>query len=93
MFHLNFVLVSNLNSSRQLALSGNIPTEVHKDSSNICNSILQDIWNCEILGKQYFPKNLKLAGITLVCKKKDPTLVQNHRPVSVLPSVLMSFKE
>ena len=28
------------------------------------------MWNYEILGKQYFPKNLKLAEITPVYKKK-----------------------
>ena len=30
---------------------------------------------------------LKLADITPVYEKKDPTLVENYRPVSVLPSV------
>ena len=54
--------VSNLNSMK-VGTFGNIPTKVLKDSFNICNSILQDIWNYEILGKQYFPKNLKLADI------------------------------
>ena len=67
--------VSNLNS-KKVGSFGNIPMKVLKDSSNICNSIRQDIWNYEILGKQYFLKNLKLADITPVHKKKDPTLVQ-----------------
>ena len=49
---------------------GNIPTRVLKDSSNVCNSVLQDMWNYETLGKHYFPKNLKLADITTVYKKK-----------------------
>ena len=63
---------------------GNIPTKVLKDSSDICNLILQDIWNYEILGKKYFPKNLKLLDINPVYKKTDPTLVENYRPTSVL---------
>ena len=47
-----------------------------------------NILNYEILGKQYFPKNLKLADITPVYKEKVPTLAENYRPVSVLTSVL-----
>ena len=83
--------VSNLNS-KKVGTFGNIHTKVLKNSSNICNSILQDIWNCEILGKQYFPKNLRLVDITPVHKKKDSTLVENYRPVSVLPCVSKVFE-
>ena len=52
-----------------------------KSSSDICNVALQNIWSSEILGKSYFPDNLKLEDITPVYKKKDPTLVENYRPV------------
>ena len=45
--------VSRLNS-KKAGTFGNIPTKVLKDSSNICSSILQDMWNYEILEKQYF---------------------------------------
>ena len=83
--------VSNLNSKKARTF-GNIPTNVLKDSSDIFNSILQDIWNYEILVKQYSPKNLKLADMTPVYKKKDPTLVENYRPVSVLPCVSKIFE-
>ena len=58
-----------------------------KISCEICNVDLQNIWNSEILEKLYFPNNLKLADVTPVYKKKDPTLVENYRPVSVLRSV------
>ena len=36
-------------------------------------SLLKIDWNYEILGTQYFSENWKLAGITPVYKKKDPT--------------------
>ena len=52
---------------------GNIPTKMLKRSSDICNVALQNIWNSEILGKLYFPNKLKLADITPVYKKKDPS--------------------
>ena len=83
--------ISHLNT-KKVGTFGNIPTKVLKESSNVCNSTLKHIWNYEILGKQNFSKNLKLADITPVYKKKDPTLVENYRPVSVLPSVSKVFE-
>ena len=64
----------NLNSKKP-GTSGNVPTNMLKSSSEICNVALQNIWNSEILGKLFFPNKLKLADITPVYKKKDPTLV------------------
>ena len=58
-----------------------------KSFSEICNVVLQNIWNSEVLRKWYFPNKLKLADITSVYKKKDPTLVENYRPVILLISV------
>ena len=52
--------ISNLNS-KNAGTFRNILSKVLQESSNICNSILQDIWNYEILEKQYFPKKLKPA--------------------------------
>ena len=70
---------------------GNIPTKMLKSSSEICNVFLQNIWRSEILRKSYFPNKLKLADITSVYRKKDPTMVGNYRPVSVLPFVPKVF--
>ena len=83
--------VSNLNS-KKTGTFGNNSTKVLKDSSDICDSILQDIRNYEILGKQYFTKNLKLADVTPLYKKKDPTLFENYRSVSVLSCVFQVFE-
>ena len=44
--------------------------------------------NYEILEKPCFPKYLKLSYITPVYKKKDPTLVEHYRPVSLLISCI-----
>ena len=63
-----------------------------RNSSEICSVVLQNIWNSEILGKLYFPNKLNLADITPIYKKKDPTLVENYRPVSVLPFVSKMFE-
>ena len=39
-----------------------------------------------------FPNELKLADIKPVFKKCDPTIVQNYRPISVLPAVSKIFE-
>ena len=82
--------VSNLDS-KKVGSFGNIPMKVDKDSPDICNSVLQDIQNYEILGK-HFLKILKLADITPVNKKKDRTLAKNYQPVSILPCISKVFK-
>ena len=81
--------LSSLNSKKAVTF-GNIPTKVRKISSDICYKVLEKTWNSEILGKQYFPQNLKLADITPAFK--DPTLAENYRPVSVLPTVSKVFE-
>ena len=78
--------LSSLNSKKAETFD-NIATKVVKISSDICNKVLHKIWNSEILGKQNFPQNLKLADITLAFEKKDPTLAENYRPVTVLDPV------
>ena len=72
--------------SKNAEILGNIPAKVLKEPSNVCNAVRRDIWNFETSQKQNFPQNLKLADITTVYKKKDPTLVENYRPVGVLPT-------
>ena len=61
--------ISNLNSKKARTF-GNIPTKVLKESSEICNIVLKDIWNYEIPETRYFFDNIKLANITPVYKKK-----------------------
>ena len=63
-----------------------------KSSSEICNVVLQNMRNSEILGKLYFPNKLKLTDITPVFKRKDPTLVENYRPIRVFSSVSKIFE-
>ena len=98
MYHLNHVLVLKEYGSltyrkrfliwtpRKQGLS-EIFLRKYLNSSDICNSILRDIWNYETSQKQYCSKNYKLADTTPVYKKKDPTLVENYQSVSVFPCV------
>ena len=54
-----------------------------KSSSEICNKVLTNIWNFEILENHNFSNKLKLVNITPVYKKNDRTLVENYRHLSV----------
>ena len=83
--------LSSLNSKKAVTF-GNTPTKVRKISYDIFYKVLEKTWNSENLGTQYFPQNLKLADITPVFKKKDPTQAENYRPVSVLPAVSKVFE-
>ena len=50
-------------------------------------SPLKNRWNFEMLQKLCFSKNLKLADVTPIYKKKNLNLAQHYRPVSVVPTV------
>ena len=93
LFHFKEISVSDMTkelSSLNLKKAGtfrNIPTKMLRISSDIYNKVLQKIWNSEILREKCFLQNLKLADITPIFKKKDPTLAKSYRPVSVLLTV------
>ena len=51
-------------NSKKAETFGTTANKVLKISSDICNKVLDKIWNSGILRKQNFPQNLKLADIT-----------------------------
>ena len=57
--------ILNLNSKKP-GTFGNTPTKMLKSSSKICNVVLQNISNSEILRKLYFPNKLKLSEKDLI---------------------------
>ena len=83
--------MSNLNSKKAETL-GHIPTNVVKESSKIWNILLKNLCSYKILRTQYFSDNLKLDVITPVFEKRDPVLVENYKPLSVLPCVSKIFE-
>lgn len=46
----------------------------------------------EIIEKKLFPDKLKLADITLIFYKGEPSLAKMYRPVSKTPCVLKIFE-
>ena len=58
----------------------------------MCSPILATSCDEEILLLKHFPKNLKLAVVTPIFKKKDKFFVENYRPASILPTVSKIFE-
>ena len=50
------------------------------------------IWNNEIVDNMKFPTKLKYADITPIFKKLECIMVNNYRPVSILPVVSNIFE-
>ena len=70
----------------------NIPVKELKQAANIISEPLMNIWNKEIVKNKTFPTKLKLAEISPIFKKLDSILVNNYRPVSILPVVSKIFE-
>ena len=62
-----------------------------KLSTVTCKQTLTDIFNKNIC-ENNFPDELKLADVTPIYKKDDPTNSKNYRPVSVLPVTSKIFE-
>ena len=71
---------------------GDIPSKCLKLSSTEIAIHLIHIWNHQIIDQNIFQSLLKLADVTPVYKKGDPTSLKNYRPVSVLPNVSKVFE-
>ena len=70
----------------------NIPIKQLKEMGDVVSEPLKHIWNEEIIGKQRFPSELKLADISPIFKKLETIHKENYRPVSVLPVVSKIFE-
>ena len=66
---------------------GDIPSKCLKLISNEIVLHLLHVWNHQIIDQNIFQSLLKLADVTFVFKKGNPTSVKNYRPISVLPNV------
>ena len=54
--------------------------------------ILLNVWNEGISKDCTYPDKLKLADVSPVCKKENPLLTKNYKPVNVLPTVTEIFE-
>ena len=69
-----------------------IPIRLLKSISYIISNTLTDAFN-NAINNGIFPENLKWANITPIFKKGDPTLKENYRPISILPTISKVFEK
>ena len=82
-------VIMNLYSSKATPI-GNLYIDILKSTIDIHLSFITNSINLSIK-KDCFPKELKLAEISRIFKKKDDLDKENYRPVSVLPRVSKVF--
>ena len=70
----------------------NISTRLLKDISPVIVSILTHIIK-QSLNTGIFPQRLKIAKVVPLFKKGDPYVIDNYRPISLLPSLSKVFEK
>ena len=84
-------MIDNLDS-RINETFGGTPANCLKGVSDISAKFLHTVWNDEVFQDLKFPSELKLADVVLAFKKEDSTLVENYRPISLLPIISKIFE-
>ena len=84
-------IIDNLDS-RKSRIFGGIPANCLKGVSDISAKFIRTVWNDEILTDLKFPRELKLAGVVPAFKKEHSSLVENYRPISLLPVISKIFE-
>ena len=79
-------------SNKQSGTFMNIPAKQLKQTIDIICEPIKCIWNEEVIQNKIFPSKLKLAEITPIFKALETILVENYRPVSILPIVSKIFE-
>ena len=82
--------IKRLNHKKANTFNG-IPTKQLKENCDICCVPLKDIIN-DCIDNSVFPDELKLADMTPIFKKVDPTIDKNYRNISVLPVCSKCFE-
>ena len=72
--------------------SSDIPVRILKTCSEIISPLLSNFFN-EFMLSGFFPTRLKVGQVTPVFKKGNPQLLDNYRPVSVLPIFSKIFEK
>ena len=82
--------LSGINAHKSTGHDGVPPKLMKLVAGILCNPLCYLLNECFV--QSTFPDELKLAQVTPVCKKGDPLLKQNYRPVSVLPLISKRFE-
>ena len=76
--------VSEIIKDFNLNKSSDIPVRVLKSSSHIISPYLSTFFN-HFIDNSLFPRILKLGQVTPIFKKGNSQLLENYRPISLLP--------
>ena len=91
-FLVDFVIITIITSCYCFENAEVIPANCLKGVSNISGKFLHTIWNNEVLKDLKFPSELKRADVVPAFKKEDSTLVENYRPIRLLPIISKFFE-
>ena len=83
--------ISKLNPKKG-SVKADIPVKALIMASDIVSDYLCDIYNDSVQSND-FPHTLKLADVIPTHKKGDKTLMENYRPISLLPVVSKIFEK
>ena len=78
-------------NTKKSVKENDIPTKILARSADIVSEFLAEIYNSSI-NHNDFPQSLKLADVKPIHKKDERTLMNNYRPISLLPSVSKIFE-
>ena len=63
-----------------------VPIRIMKSCKAEISNSLQKVFNNDVIDNCTFPNKLKYAEVVPIFKKKEKTLKNNYRPISLLPS-------
>ena len=83
--------IKGLNCKKRVNIL-DIPPKHLQQTVNLISTPLANIWNNEIVQRNIFPNELKLADLTPIFKNLDRLSPKNYRPISGLPTISKVFE-
>ena len=68
-----------------------IPVKLIKSNKDLFSHFIYHNFNNSLFSSN-FPSNLKAADILLTHKKKDKSVIENYRPISILPTLFKIYE-
>ena len=85
-FNFSFEFVDNPKISKKACQEHDIPVKLIKSNKDLFSHFIYHNFNNSLFSSN-FPANLKAADILPTHKKKDKSVIENYRPISILPTL------
>ena len=82
-------IIDNLSTKRSCGIDELSTHLIKSMKSEILGPLTITISHSLVTG--IFPNKLKIAKVTPIFKKGDPTVIKNYRPISILPALSKSY--